>query len=65
MPQFKNINVYDQKMHAVRRQNIEISSVSEPTDLKEGQKSAKKQDQIKDDEDQPKQKQPRKRKLTL
>ena len=65
VPQFKNINVYDQKMHAVRRQNIENSSVSEHPDLKEGQKSTKKQDQKKDDEDQPKQKQPRKRKLTL
>ena len=64
VPQFKNINVYDQKMHTVRRQNIQDFKVNEG--VGEGQKPAKKQEQKKDVEDgQPKQKQARKRKLSV
>lgn len=65
VPQFKNINVYDQKMQMVRRQNIQDFKVNEGPELKEGKKSAKKQDQKTDEEGQPKQKQSRKRKLSV
>ena len=66
VPQFKNINVYDQKMHMVKRQNIQDLKVNEAPGLGKGQKPAKKQEQKNDAEDgQPKQKQPRKRKLSV
>ena len=66
VPQFKNINVYDQKMHMVRRQNIQDLKVNEGTGEREGQKPAKKQEQKNDaDDSQPKQKQSRKRKLSV
>ena len=62
VPQFKNINVYDQKMHAVRRQNVQIFGKSESTGEKASQKQAQKKNA---DPVQPKQKQSRKRKLSL
>jgi ribosome-binding factor A len=64
VPQFKNINVYNQKMHTVRRQNIQDFKINETPKLKPDQKTAKKQDQKKDEDGQPKQKQSRKRKLS-
>jgi hypothetical protein len=64
VPQFKNINIYDQKMHMVRRQNVQDFKVGEGQG--EGQKPAKKQEQKMDaDDGHPGQKQPRKRKLSL
>ena len=64
VPQFKNINVYDQKMHMVRRQNIQDSTTKEGPKLKESNKSSKQQGQT-DEDGQPKQKQSRKRKLSV
>ena len=66
VPQFKNINVYDQKMHMVRRHNIQDFKVNEGQGVGERQKPSKKQEQKADAEDsQPKQKQARKRKLSV
>ena len=66
VPQFKNINVYDQKMHTVRRQNIQESKAAEGQAAGEKQKSAKKQEMKPDTEDnQPKKKQSRKRKISV
>lgn len=60
IPQFKNINVYDQKMHPVRRQNLQTFGQSESSN----QKEEKKQGQKKDEGEQPVKKQTRKRKLS-
>lgn len=64
VPQYKNINVYDQKMNVVKRQNVQTESsvgqhaVAQKTDTKKEQKP--------DAEDgTPKQKQSRKKKLSV
>ncbi|HXH99295.1 MAG TPA: hypothetical protein VNI52_03435 [Sphingobacteriaceae bacterium] len=62
VPQFKNINVYDQKMHMVKRQNIQESNGQSVVN----QKPDKKQEQKKNAEDGlPKPKQTRKRKMAI
>jgi len=66
VPQFKNINVYDQKMHPVRRQNVQENYTAKTESVSEAQKPAKKQDQKADSENESsKPKQTRKRKLTV
>jgi len=66
IPQFKNINVYDSKMHLLRRQNFQNYDSGKVVSISKNDQPAKKQDQKKDtDESQPKQKQARKRKLSV
>lgn len=60
IPQFKNVNVYDQKMHPVRRQNLQTIGQPEAPKQKEG----KKQGQKKEEREQSAKKQTRKRKLS-
>ncbi|MEJ6979429.1 hypothetical protein WG906_03150 [Pedobacter sp. P351] len=63
VPQFKNINIYDQKMHMVKREDLQQSNEQTVT---ANQKPVKKQDQKSDaEEEHPKQKQPRKRKMSI
>jgi hypothetical protein len=66
VPQFKNINVYDQKMHMVKRQILQKVSEETGSSISKGLKSAKKQDQNIDAEDgKPKQKQAKRRKMSV
>ncbi|MBC8053816.1 MAG: hypothetical protein H7Y13_12195 [Sphingobacteriaceae bacterium] len=66
VPQFKTINVYDQKMHMVKRQNFQEPNSINGESAKTNQKHSEKQKTSKDTEDRkPKQGQSRKRKLTV
>jgi len=67
VPQFKNINVYDQKMHLLRRQNFQNFDTGKVVSLDAGNKASKKQEQKKtsSNEDEPKQKVARKRKMSI
>ncbi len=66
VPQFKTINVYDQKMHMVKRQNFQESNSVKGESAKTNQKRSESQKANKDTEDgKPKQRQSRKRKLTV
>lgn len=62
VPQFKNINVYDQKMHVIKRQNVQQENGQS---LSETKKIEKKQEKNIASDDAPRQKQSRKRKLTI
>lgn len=66
VPQFKNINVYDHKMHPVKRQNMQKESTGNGESVMKVLKPSKKQEQKSEAEDgRPSQKQPRKRKLSV
>lgn len=66
VPQFKNINVYDQKMHVVRRQNVQKSETGNQQSVTKNLKPAEKQGQKADSEDgKPKQAKSRQRKLKV
>lgn len=62
VPQYKNINVYDQKMHPVKNQSIQEMGQSHT----QKEKPSKKQEQKQEGQaEQPKQKPSRKRKMTV
>ena len=61
VPQFKNVNIYDQKMHIVRREKLQVTNSQ-----KESEAPAKKNQQNKGlDESQSEQKKTRKRKVSM
>ncbi|MGV3685069.1 MAG: hypothetical protein ACO1NS_05545 [Daejeonella sp.] len=65
VPQFKNINVYDQKMHVVRRQSVQTIDISDGQSASKNLKPGKDQKQKADAEDgKPSPKKSRQRKLT-
>jgi hypothetical protein len=66
VPQFKNINVYDQKMHMVKRQSMQKVNDGNEKTVSQNLKPAKKQAQkAASDDDQPKQKQAKRRKMSI
>ena len=66
VPQYKNINVYDQKMHMVKRQSVQKVSESIEKSISPSLKQANKQEQKADaDGDKPKQKQAKRRKMSI
>jgi len=66
VPQFKNINIYNSKMHLLRRENLQNGNRAKSQSAANAEKPAMKAETKKDAEDQPaKQKQTRKRKLSV